>query len=248
MAPKEIVLGVTGGADSRVLLAALLAHDARVTGCTWTGPGRLARGEAAIVDRLVHAARLTNVPVEVPAEDDSPVAQLASFNAPIHRGATITAAMARVWGHNPRAIFVRGWGGEVMRGFYSTSKGPLSDASPRELMRAYGSGVKIRPVSAEYERRCLPFFERWAEITRLDDAVALGHDPNDLFYWEHRMGIWGASMLNGLDPAMNNLTGLNSRAMFSAAYGLPRAERLTKDLFARLVERYDPRLAAHGYC
>jgi len=248
LAAKEIVLGITGGVDGRVILAGLLARKARVTGVTWHGSMWLDRREIPILQAVVRIARITNIPIPIPVEDDSGVAALASFNAG-RWGPNFTAPMAEIYGHNPRAVFVRGYGGEIMRGFYNFTRVQMVDASPRELMRAYGSGIpqKLRPVSPEYERLCLPFFERWAETTGIEAACRLGYDHNDIFYWEHRMGMWGASMLNELDPALHNLVGHNSRAIYATCFGLPREERLTKDLFMRLVARYDPRLTEPGY-
>jgi hypothetical protein len=248
LSTKEIVLGVTGGVDSRVNIAALQAKGAHLTGCTWHDGVLLSRKELPIVRKVVKAARITNVPIAVPPDDTCSTAALASFNAGRSPAESITAPMAEVYGSNPTAVFVRGYGGEIMRGFYNVSRNPMRDASPPELMRLYGSGIKRRPVSAEYERRCLPFFERWAEITDIEGTTKLGYDPNDIFYWEHRMGMWGSSMLNELDPAMNNLVGLNSRALYETSFGLPDHERLTKELFMKIVSRYNPELAQPGYC
>ena len=71
---------------------------------------------------------------------------------------------------------------------------------------------------------------------------AFGYEPSDLFYWEHRMGMWGACMLNEMDPAMPSLVGFGPRRLYAAAFGLPDTERFGKELQARLLERDDPEL------
>jgi hypothetical protein len=57
------------------------------------------------------------------------------------------------------------------------------------------------------------------------------------------MGMWGAAMLNEMDPACYSLVGINSRAVFETAFGLPAEERLTKELLRRVTWNYDVPLA-----
>ncbi|HWM30653.1 MAG TPA: hypothetical protein VNO69_02985 [Methyloceanibacter sp.] len=64
-----------------------------------------------------------------------------------------------------------------------------------------------------------------------------GYDINDIFYWEQRIGMWGAAMHNEMDAAVLSLTGYNSRRLYALALGLPREQRLSKDLLRNLTHR-----------
>ena len=53
------------------------------------------------------------------------------------------------------------------------------------------------------------------------------------------MGMWGASILSELAPAICSLVALNSRPLCVAAFGLPDDDRLTKELLLDVVRMYD---------
>lgn len=76
------------------------------------------------------------------------------------------------------------------------------------------------------------------------DALAdKGYDPNDIFYWEHRLGMWSAGLNNEFDVAGRSLIAFNSRPLFEASLALPPEVRLTKQLFLAATRRLEPRLA-----
>jgi hypothetical protein len=74
-----------------------------------------------------------------------------------------------------------------------------------------------------------------------------GFDLNDVFYWEHRMGMWGAAMHNEMDPVMLSMTGFNSREVYEAGFGMDSGKRLTKTLLLEVIRRYDEPMAEIPY-
>ena len=36
-----------------------------------------------------------------------------------------------------------------------------------------------------------------------EELIRCGFDLNDIFYWEHRMGMWGSAVHNEMDPAVS---------------------------------------------
>ena len=71
-------------------------------------------------------------------------------------------------------------------------------------------------------------------------------DLRDLFYWEQRMGSWAANMHNEMDPAVYSITGLNSRPLYEAAFGLEPKERLGAQIMLEITKMYDERFANIG--
>jgi hypothetical protein len=57
------------------------------------------------------------------------------------------------------------------------------------------------------------------------------------------MGMWGASMLNEMDPALYSMAGLNDRELYRIAFGMPAQQRLTKQLLHSVARHFEPRLA-----
>lgn len=235
------MLGVTGGIDSRGLMAAFSRYNLPFDGVTWLG-GYLKGVEVPIVNELsLHVpGEYNSIPCK-PVPSEEAMAQIASRNVGIYRGIVsplrLTVPMRDL--ARDRSVFVRGYGGEIMRGFYNLFPRPIPSFDPVYFARAYGMGNK----AAFYTRQSLAAAEGFFQRANYDGLESFGFDPNDVFYWEHRMGMWGAAMLNEMDPAMYSFTGYNSRRLYEAAFGLDGEVRLTKQLILELVRHYAPAMA-----
>ena len=137
-------------------------------------------------------------------------------------------------------MFLRAWGAEVMRGFYNLWPTEMRDLTPEEMARAYYDPFNRREPPAG----TVAFFEAYHRRGNYEGIEAFGYDPNDLFYWEHRMGMWGAMCHNEMDVAIRSLVCFNDRHLYATALGLEPEIRLTKQLLLAYVGRLDPPLAA----
>lgn len=226
---RPVAFGLTGGADTRAVAA---AFDGRFSAVTWTW-GYIDREELPIVDALV---RLFSVPHRYLEPSRGTPCDICLRNAGnFRKPPRIPALMADALSAD--TVFIRGYGGEIIRGFYQTvMKTPMSALTPDEMLRLYGRG------DGEYGRLCLKAFEGMMSRGDYADPMLATYDPNDIFYWEHRMGMWGSAMLNEMDAAVLSLVGFNSRPLFTAAFGLDAEERFTKELLSSVSEKLDPRL------
>jgi hypothetical protein len=102
---------------------------------------------------------------------------------------------------NPRALRahpvrrrLRGWT-EAVRGLAPDARrGTIGAITARDLLAAYNSSMKAPRPGEEYTRLALATFEGFIERANYDERlIHLGFDPNDLCYWEHRMGMWAAA-------------------------------------------------------
>jgi hypothetical protein len=155
------------------------------------------------------------------------------------RSSTRAAALHTAFGDRPDTIFMRGWGAEVMSGFYNLWPTRMRELTPAEMARLFFAPKGATPPSGTRE-----FFEEYFIRGNYDGLDAFGYDPNDIFYWEHRMGMWGALSHNELDVAFGSLVCFNSRRLYETALGLPAEVRLTKRLLLGYIEGHDPALAA----
>ncbi|UJA21100.1 hypothetical protein HJD18_13350 [Thermoleophilia bacterium SCSIO 60948] len=271
------LIGVTGGIDTRVLLATYDETPGGLEGVTWMRRGGLDDSELEIIDAIVAAGSFEHRFVDVGEKLGAGrgLGALAKRNAggfgPRSR---ITAHFAERYG-STRAAFIRGWGAEIVRGFYNLPGGTASGSGGgpslrarigrrlgregrreiavdrvdgAELLGAYDSSMRLESPSREHARRGAAIFEAWIARANMDDSIAAhGYDLSDVFYWEHRMGMWGASCHNELDPAVLSMTGFNSRDVYSAAFGLEPDERLTKELLRAVIARHNPAMAQVAY-
>jgi hypothetical protein len=233
------LFGLTGGVDTRCVFASFRAFNTPFETVTWLD-GPMAPGEIETIRHLSAYLAVPHRDIRNSRKSD-PVAQIAMWNGGCLRGpGRRSAAMLRTYGHHPPRAFMRCWGGEVMRGFYNTFGQPMRSFAPREMARAWGAGPED---GSGYVPTARAAFEGFFARGNYGELERLGYDPNDIFYWEHRMGMWGGTANNELDPAMTTLIGMNGRPLFAAALALPPERRLTKRLLLELTDRFDPVLA-----
>jgi hypothetical protein len=277
LAGRDPILGISGGIDTRMLIAAFRAHELPFHGVTWLRrKGGVAQRELEIVESVIAHTGPEHTFLDLSKINDElrQLATLAKRNAGrFGKPSRITAHMLHV-GADPRAVFIRGYGAEIVRGFYNLPSGSsrrapkrrglrrqmgrllpaspprpvaVEEPDPAELLRAYDSSMRVDP-GAEHVRLGLAAFTGFAERASFDDDLTrFGFDLSDLFYWEHRMGMWGSAKHNEMDPAVLSIAGFNSRPMYEAAFGLGSEERLTKELLARVIAGYDEALARIPY-
>ena len=131
-------------------------------------------------------------------------------------------------------VFVRGFGGEVMRGFYPQ----IQEANPQSLSHLYDVNAGSR-MSRDA-------FAQFIEVAGWGEDARFGYDPAGMFYWEHRMGTWGAIALSESDMAFRGLPGYNSRDLFGVFMSLP-AEVDRRSIFESAVMELRPDLGEIAY-
>ncbi len=263
---RSPIVGVTGGIDTRVLIAAFRRFELPFRGMTWRRKrGGVDDEELEVIEAVAGEAGIEHAYLDLSEIDDEmrAVARLARRNVGgWGQPSRITAHVHRRFG-DARDVFVRGYGAEVIRGFYNLEgasslvrriagrtqrRAAIAAPTPQALLRAYDSSMRAPKASAEHTRSGLAAFEGFIERANFDQAlVGFGFDLSDLFYWEHRMGMWGSAKHNEMDPAVLSVAGFNSREVFEAGFGLEPDERLTKELLLRVIGRYDERLAVIPY-
>lgn len=142
-------------------------------------------------------------------------------------------------------VTVIGYGGEIIRGFYMKNKRDNNVfPSSQTLMALYGLGRQDAPADINFSRFCSRAFREFRVRTLFTEIALKDWSPFDMFYWEHRMGIWGSSTLDAIDVGNYAMVALNSRQMFAAALALPNGRRLDKSVLLRYVSRNSPRLGS----
>lgn len=239
------VLGVSAGRDSRVALA----------GVSHLAPGlfTFVRGESnsvmsstdsRVATQLAAAVGLPLELIEIPVPPHlnlaaSKFAQEFRVNTGHVRGNS-SGWIEHLWDKNPARdpeIFIRGFGGEVMRGFGGSR--PLNSTSANALSNTYDVNA-----GSLYTRRA---FARFREVTDWDESRFFGCSLSDIFYWEHRMGIWGSSSFTEADMALRGMPAYNSRNLFTSFWGLDSSVRRDGRHFRQAAAILSPVLSAIEY-
>ena len=241
------IFGITGGVDSRAVYCAFRRYGVSFHGVTW-GAGYLQRAEEPVIKAIVELLDIEHTYLDPRDYRSREAGAAAAINGGNFRGpSSLTEAMAARYGDQAAAVFVRGYGGEIMRGFYNLRAKPMQDLLPETLVGAYGSSIRGAKPGPDYKSACADFFDAFRERGNYEGLEAFEYDPNDIFYWEHRMGMWGAAMLNEMDPAVYSLVGFNSRRLYAATLSLDPQRRLKKKLLKDVISRNDKELGAIAY-
>ncbi len=240
---KSVLVGITGGIDTRAVFGAFHRYGLPFTGVTWMG-GYIEEKELTSVTEIVELMAIPHSRLWPDAKHDETVADIATENSGGYRKPSkLSARMYDVY-HGKDVVMVRGYGGEILRGFYNVWAKPMLDLSARTMMAAYGSSAT---ASAEDKAFLVAAFEGLRQRANYEGLEAFGYDPADIYYWEHRMGCWGSAMLNEGDVAVYTLVGMNGRKLYEAGLALEKTERLTKGLLAKVTARYNEDLANVKY-
>jgi len=246
-APRyKLLLGLTGGVDTRAVIAGLRGKGCDLRLVTWTG-GRLPQKEVPVVETMEEHLDSPHFYMDPTKEVDSQkfmeIRKIANVATGYSRGGSrLTAHMSEV--ALPGEVFVRGFGGEILRGFYNRHKSYMSGNMVIDFSILYKTN-KIKEPSDEFSSFVLKATKGFIQRANYDNNT-YNLDLRDLFYWEQRMGAWGANMLNEMDPAMYSITGLNSRPLYEAAFGLPEKERLGAKLMLDITALYDKTFSEIG--
>ena len=235
---RPSLVPVTGGRDSRLVLAAALAAGidfSVATGGDEGAPDVVIGRELAARVGMAHSL----LPAHPHGGRDDRWRDLARVLA-VTTGGTATLADAAGFPLGPLAgplpLWHTGQGGEIARGFYG--EGVDEDG----LYRAF---VAQRPgrrplLSAEGEAEVRRQIGSWAAQQR--EAGARDEDLGDLFYLTRRMATWAAPTHAAVEYIRDSTSPLWSARLLPDMLGLPAAARAREEFHLRVLEILAPRL------
>ncbi|MDM1335740.1 hypothetical protein HXZ93_06785 [Acinetobacter pseudolwoffii] len=243
------VVGLTAGVDTRLVISAFLFFDVDFELVTWSRG--VSNDEMTLIKDISNYLNKKHYYIDTQAKEEDTLYDdlkyLSNYNTSFSRGnCSLTVKFKKQFNGSDNYLFVRGLGGEIIRGMFNKkkSKSKLNDLDYSVSIYNTHSLNKIEK-SAEYDYHTKKYIEDYlvrSNIDKLKDC-----DIGDVIYWEQRMGRWAAELHNENDPAIKNFTGLNSRLIYNIAFGLPDDIRFTRDLLIDLASLFDKKLAKFQY-
>jgi hypothetical protein len=235
------VIGLTGGGDSRTLIAALRTFGLKPKTVTWN---TLPAAENARLGDIIAHLGLEHSYLDVTSKDVDALVSAFREAAFVSAGHTrwrawLPARSGLTAG--PRDVFVRGLGGEILGSAYHTSQ-VRSRGSFEELFEGLFFTTAVTDPSESYRGQTRAAIRGFMKRANYDGEL-FGADPGSLYYWEQRMANWASILLAEQDPGMPSLVGFNSRRLYEAAWGLPDDIRFGKNFMLRFMAAYDDVLA-----
>jgi hypothetical protein len=238
------VVPVTGGRDSRLVLAAALRAGFEFEATTG---GPRGHPDVEVGRRLCEVAGIPHVPLAGDPHGDMwtrprRAAELVQLTA----GGTASVSDAAGFPLGPRegplVLWHSGQGGEVARGYYGTARGLDGDALADRLYRAF---VARRPGRTELLGKRGERLVRDEVGAFVDERLAAGaalEDVPDLFYLHRRMGTWAGPTHACVEWVKDTTSPLWSARLVPDLLGLPADERARELFHLRVLERLAPEL------
>jgi hypothetical protein len=243
------VVPITGGRDSRLVLAAALAGGVDVG--TVTGGGERSP-DVRVGRRLAEAAGVPHslIPPDPHGgvwDDWRRAAEVLGLS----EAGTATLADAAGFPLGPREgplpLWHSGQGGEIGRTYYGLGEG-LDRAGLADLMlrRFLGRRPGRADVLSEEGRTLVrDLIAGW-----VGDQLAAGiaaADVPDMFYLQRRMGTWAGPTHGAVEHVRDTTSPLWSARLLPDLLGAPARERAQQAFHERVLERLAPRLAEIPY-
>ncbi len=229
----EVYLGLTAGADSRVMLACSRDHLDRIGFVTFRS---VRRPNPDDVEGAVYLARrlglnhrvIQAIPEDQPTRDYYNL-RTGHCGHPGKASAFLDTCRRHL---DLRRAWLIGYGGEVGRARYSRP-----DDRPNERATAAGLVGRLRRVPSH--AAFVAAMERWLRGVEWADY----HLVHDLLYLEHRMGAWAAPHLYGIASFALVATPFCHREIVESMLELPFAFRVGQELPGALVREAWPEIA-----
>jgi hypothetical protein len=234
---RPVMSSLTAGLDSRVTLA-LMRHCKDALYFTYDiqykAKNRASEHDLGTALEIASKFGLRHQVVavqerDVPEETRSAMARNTPLN---HARALAYAYMEQL---PAGSLHVRSNVYEIGRSYYRGAGYTTSDLTAKEMLYI-ASSKKSR------DRSSVDAFQEFKNSTEFDSAAQFGYDPLDLFYWEHRMGAWMATILHESDIAHETHILINSREILDATLGLTLEERLSGAVFFEVIKQAWPEL------
>lgn len=230
----KIGLSVTGGLDSRAAMAAALPFlDSDTSAWTYIFPHDPPSG--MVLDAINGSALAFAAGIRhrlLPAQES----QNQEFAAAYKRSFAYTRQMPRLphtyFDHVPRdTLQLQCMVAEVGTGFYKNRKGSPSIERLSYLYCPFPFGQTQEVREA---------WEMHAEYAPLPEEGPV--DFHDLFYWETRIGRWGALRIQEIDMAHQIISPFNARGIIEALQGPDLSQRRNKQALRRFITLKAPHL------
>src|SRR5262249_10261456 len=151
--------------------------------------------EAGPVADMIRYLRVNHDDIYETNDFENAFSRIGARNSGRHKVArpAVVGGMWRRYGHSSGAIYVPGLGASPIRGFYNLSEFPMSDLSPLEMCRILtkgGTSERIPPSDPAELRTIVLAFEGFCERAGYQSFDPQAFDVNDIFFIEHRAGLF----------------------------------------------------------
>ena len=229
---RPLAIGLSGGMDSRLTLAASRPVQSRARYFTYYKPDvEILLRDVEVAGQLAADLGLNHETLAIPEQGPPEMERDFALVTDGLRGPA--NLLSRFVESFPEpSVHVRSNILETIRGFWLKN--------PANRKDAFDAATLHRLFRRSSPTEFIPVFADYMERTQFESAAFRGFHWADIFYWEHRMGAWLGPAIRGDREALDTYIIYNSRALLELMMSRPLEDRVSAQLVSLLMEELWP--------
>ena len=239
---RPLVASLSGGVDSRFVLACTVKHSRDILYFTYHHRSDYDQ-DLRISQELAERLKLEHLVIRWDpkvASGGSDSREYKAFLRNMKKATYLHHGHRLAWNYQQQlpanAIHIGGELSEILQAFWSTTAWYWEEwakpFTPAKMARAYGT---------QGNKQIEDFFNRFdRDVSFADIRQEDGYDPFDFFYWEHRMGTWRSHVSIESDPSFDAVSLFACRKLLELGLCLPVGVRHRQQLAHLGIELYLP--------
>lgn len=231
---RDILMFLTGGIDSRLIMSVIGKYSDRLTAYSYQ-IGEAHTHDIKVANSIAGRAGIPHIVHHAsPSEFDPDVCKWADEAASgLYIGSkSVVSNCATLSNFN---FAMRGNLGEISRGVFH-ARTAYEDQPARYMARVWYRG-------SERHKVIMDAFQDYAQAVEIEKAK---WPLRILYYWEHKHATWHAGNLNELDVGFDTYNPLNSRNVIEAMCGVSLEDQKSSAVHRALIAKLDPDLLHFG--
>jgi len=230
----KINASLSGGLDSRVTLAALKNHIDEVNFFTYKIRANASlKQDLDVANKLTEHLNLKHQVIDIKYSDKIPeyiYNELEKISPGNYAGADLTWAYTCNFPKD--SIHIRSNLMEIIRGYYLKNPANIRNAyTPRKISSLYRGGTRDEFIGV---------FDQYLRDIQFYKIAGKEYHYSDVFYWEHRMGIFVSNVVRRERPIMDTIMLFNNHELLSLGLSLSLEERRNGDLLWKYMQNKYP--------
>ncbi|MEM9050927.1 MAG: hypothetical protein AAGC47_02640 [Bacteroidota bacterium] len=223
---KNLAIPVTGGNDSRILLGAFREHEFECFIFNHPDSNRALR-DIGVAQKLLKSVNKELNIIHYRAELNDEGKNFYSVESRLPRVESRTYIWNAYQKYLTNDYILVGYGGEIGRSFFKNIKNVNAEMFAA-LMGYPGNVVVIEEM------------QRW--IDKIGSDLLSHENIMDWFYWEQRMGNWGARLMTEVALVADQISPMNSRSILETMLKVPKKYRqfTANDLTKEVIKNLNP--------
>lgn len=229
---RPVTTSLTAGFDSRVTLALLRDMTASTEFFTYTTDNQATHADAQIASEIANSLGLEHHRTISVEKQQLTAEQKTAFDRSIHGAHSRALTVQYTEEFSLDTIHIRSTVYELGRVpfGYETIQKPIQDWMASRLIK-----------QGELDNHILADLSDYQALSHVGEVPA-GYLPQDIFYWEARLGGWMLKVLGESDMAFETVVPLNSRRIIRTLHSVPHELRAIGSTFDAMINEAWPEL------